>query len=75
MGNNKSKRNQNNETCDREIRIVVVGSGGVGKSSLVLRFTNGHFVEEYDPTVGSSSVPANPLLHTFFFRSKIHIEN
>jgi len=31
--------------------IVVLGTGGVGKSSLVLRFTADEFVDEYDPTI------------------------
>lgn len=34
-----------------EYKIVVHGSGGVGKSSLTLKFVTGQFVEEYDPTI------------------------
>ncbi len=36
----------------RRLTICVVGSGGVGKSSLVTRYLHGHFPEVYDPTVG-----------------------
>uniref|UniRef100_A0A6B2LKJ2 Uncharacterized protein n=1 Tax=Arcella intermedia TaxID=1963864 RepID=A0A6B2LKJ2_9EUKA len=31
--------------------MVVVGVGGVGKSSLVIQLTQNKFVEEYDPTI------------------------
>jgi len=31
--------------------VVILGTGGVGKSSLVLRFTADEFVDEYDPTI------------------------
>jgi len=31
--------------------IVILGTGGVGKSSIVLRFTSDDFVEGYDPTI------------------------
>ena len=36
----------------REYKIVVLGSGGVGKSALTVQFVQGLFVEKYDPTVG-----------------------
>ena len=35
-------------------KIVVNGSGGVGKSSLTLQFTSGQFVADYDPTIEDS---------------------
>ncbi|KNC52134.1 Ras family small GTPase RAP-1b [Thecamonas trahens ATCC 50062] len=38
----------------REYRLVVMGAGGVGKSALTVMFVQGHFVEEYDPTVEDS---------------------
>ena len=31
--------------------MVVLGSGGVGKSALTVKFVSGHFVEKYDPTI------------------------
>lgn len=37
-----------------EIRVVLVGSGGVGKSALCISFIQNHFVDEYDPTIEDS---------------------
>jgi GTPase SAR1 family protein len=34
-----------------ELKIVILGSGGVGKSALVVQFIQNHFVEHYDPTI------------------------
>jgi GTPase KRas protein len=33
--------------------VVVVGSGGVGKSCLTIRFLKDEFSNEYDPTIGT----------------------
>ncbi|KAL7419612.1 Ras GTPase [Cryptotrichosporon argae] len=39
----------------RELRIVVCGIGGVGKSALTVRFTTARFVDEgYNPTIEDS---------------------
>jgi len=37
-----------------DAQIVVVGSGGVGKSALTIQYVQNVFVEEYDPTVEDS---------------------
>ncbi|RKP19638.1 GDP-mannose 4,6-dehydratase [Rozella allomycis CSF55] len=37
-----------------EYKLVVVGGGGVGKSALTIKFIQGHFVDEYDPTIEDS---------------------
>ena len=34
-----------------EYKIVVVGSGGVGKSALTVQYCFNHFLEAYDPTI------------------------
>lgn len=35
----------------REFKVVVLGSGGVGKSALTVQFVSGYFCEKYDPTI------------------------
>src|SRR5690606_10137777 len=37
-----------------EFKVVVLGDGGVGKSTFVIQFVSGHFIEEYDPTLEDS---------------------
>jgi GTPase KRas protein len=37
-----------------EQKLAVVGSGGVGKSALVIQLLKNHFVDEYDPTIEDS---------------------
>lgn len=37
-----------------EYRVVILGSGGVGKSAITVQFVQNHFVEEYDPTIEDS---------------------
>ncbi|KAK7678522.1 hypothetical protein QCA50_018394 [Cerrena zonata] len=35
----------------RKYRVVVLGAGGVGKSALTVRFAQGRFVSDYNPTI------------------------
>ena len=35
-------------------KVIMVGSGGVGKSALTLQFMYGEFVEDYEPTKADS---------------------
>lgn len=37
-----------------EYRVVVLGSGGVGKSAITVRFMSNMFVDNYDPTIEDS---------------------
>ena len=42
---------QKKENKMKEFKVVVLGSGGVGKSALTVQFVSGHFMEKYDPTI------------------------
>lgn len=35
----------------KEYKLVVLGSGGVGKSALTVQFVQGIFLGKYDPTI------------------------
>ncbi|KAL2917074.1 hypothetical protein HK105_203506 [Polyrhizophydium stewartii] len=49
MGKNQAKK------TDLPLhKIIMVGSGGVGKSALTLQYMYGDFIEEYDPTKADS---------------------
>jgi GTPase SAR1 family protein len=41
----------NSNILMREYKLVVLGSGGVGKSALTVQFVQGIFVGKYDPTI------------------------
>lgn len=41
-------------TPNSSLRIVVLGSSGVGKSAIVMQYVRGIFIESYDPTLEDS---------------------
>ena len=50
----------------REYKAVMLGSGGVGKSALTVKFVTGQFAERYDPTVeGTFIYEVFPVLYSF----------
>ena len=44
--------NQNNQQQKR-IKLVLIGDGGVGKTTFTKRHKTGHFVKQYVPTKGA----------------------
>jgi tRNA U34 5-carboxymethylaminomethyl modifying GTPase MnmE/TrmE len=38
----------------KEYKVVIQGSGGVGKSSITNQYVCGHFIDDYDPTIEDS---------------------
>mmetsp|Transcript_32117 Transcript_32117/g.44528 ORF Transcript_32117/g.44528 Transcript_32117/m.44528 type:complete len:246 (-) Transcript_32117:238-975(-) len=40
------------EDFEREIKVLLVGNGGVGKTSMIRRFCRGIFTDEYKKTIG-----------------------
>eukprot|EP00055_Hartaetosiga_balthica_P015701 m.94740 g.94740 ORF g.94740 m.94740 type:complete len:947 (+) comp8930_c0_seq3:146-2986(+) len=38
----------------RNLKVTIMGGGGVGKSALTIRFIQNHFVDCYDPTIEDS---------------------
>ncbi|KAG5339265.1 DIRA2 protein, partial [Acromyrmex charruanus] len=52
-----------------DYRVVVFGAGGVGKSSLVLRFVKGSFRESYIPTIEDTYRQLSLFLHNIIVNS------
>jgi len=49
-----SSRKDGQDNMSTPFNVVVMGTGSVGKSALVVQFTTNTFVEDYDPTVEDS---------------------
>ncbi|KAG5682290.1 hypothetical protein PVAND_011650 [Polypedilum vanderplanki] len=45
---------KNNQTSVQTYKLVVVGSGGVGKSCITIQFIQSYFCSDYDPTIEDS---------------------
>ncbi|KAL0485711.1 rasC [Acrasis kona] len=48
------KTSPHRKDVNKDIKVVVTGGGGVGKSALVIRYVSGQFIYEYDPTIEDS---------------------
>ncbi len=46
---------------DKLGRVLLIGNAGVGKSSIILQFTDGRFNYNYYNTIGVDYVPPSPL--------------
>lgn len=53
-------------------KVIMVGSGGVGKSALTLQFMYDEFVEDYEPTKADSY---RKKVKNHFFSIEWNIEN
>lgn len=55
-------------------KVIMVGSGGVGKSALTLQFMYDEFVEDYEPTKADSYRKKVCYVYKFyiFFKCVIH---
>jgi Ras-related protein Rap-1A len=42
---------QDSYVPENEIKLVILGQGAVGKSSITLKFTKNEFIEDYNPTL------------------------
>lgn len=49
-------RGKNDEPFDYLQKIIIIGDSGVGKSNLLLRYSEGKFVENYMMTIGINYV-------------------
>lgn len=43
-----------NNNTNNNINIIMLGSGGVGKSAITVRYVSHHFIQFYDPTIEDS---------------------
>ena len=39
---------------DKQYKVVMLGSGAVGKSAITVQMVSGHFLSSYDPTIEDS---------------------
>jgi GTPase SAR1 family protein len=58
---------------DNLIKLVIAGSGGVGKSCLVIQFIQNHFVDEYDPTIEDSYRKQASIPDLFIYRDQAEV--
>jgi len=66
---NKPEKKRKMESQAMEAKVVLLGSQGVGKTSLVLRFVQQTYKHETRPTIGASFLTKRVLafLHNFLY--------
>jgi GTPase SAR1 family protein len=58
-----------------EVKVVVLGDPGVGKSALVIRFITNNFVDQYDPTMYVISFTCSHSKSEDSYRKEILIDD
>ncbi|ESL07584.1 small G-protein [Trypanosoma rangeli SC58] len=51
------------ECVENSVKVIVVGDGNVGKTSMLRRFVKGEFVDQYKKTIGAEFMEKNVFLH------------
>lgn len=73
MGKSNPSANDNTNIS----KVIMVGSGGVGKSAITLQFMYGDFVSEYDPTKAGTRrlyIYTRLLTVTDSYRKKVQVD-
>ena len=68
--NSNSNGNSNNYNYKKTLKIVILGNSGVGKTSMMNRYSSGRFTGQYKATIGAdflskdNVIVTDPLLNT-----------
>lgn len=52
--------------CTGEAKVVIVGNGGVGKTSMIRQYCKGCFPEDYKKTIGVDFLEKHQCAPTLF---------
>ena len=50
------------EDLEKTHKIIVVGNGRIGKTTMITRFAKGHFLEDYKKTLGVAFLEKNEFV-------------
>ena len=65
----------NNQEYDYLFKLLLIGNSSVGKSSLLFRFVENVWDDNFVPTIGVDFVIKNILLKILYFIKNIEIKN
>lgn len=69
MGAGVDGANMREEELEVALKVVIVGDGGVGKSSMIQRYCRGTFTRDYKKTIGVDFLERQIEWVDFFFLS------
>ena len=52
MSNNDSSSDEEDNSDQHQFKVILLGDGAVGKTSIAMRFCNNHFAQQYKQTIG-----------------------